>query len=61
MEKAYNISVLRFEKGYMLLVADSQVIKLKLKESTQLELLKKCFSIFECDCIIQKHVDELYE
>ena len=32
MEKAYNISDLRFEKGYMVLVADSQVIKLKLKD-----------------------------
>jgi hypothetical protein len=32
MEKAYNISDLRFEKGYMVLIADSQMIKLKLKD-----------------------------
>jgi len=32
MEKAYNISDLRFEKGYLVLIADNQTIKLKLKE-----------------------------
>jgi hypothetical protein len=32
MEKAYNISDLRFENGYLVLIADSQIIKLKLKE-----------------------------
>jgi len=32
MEKAYDISELRFEKGYLVLIADNQIIKLKLKE-----------------------------
>lgn len=32
MEKAYNISDLRFEKGYLILIADNQIIKLKLTE-----------------------------
>lgn len=32
MEKAYNISDLRFENGYLVLMADSQIIKLKLKD-----------------------------
>jgi hypothetical protein len=32
MEKAYNISDLRFEKGYLILIADNQIIKLKLSE-----------------------------
>lgn len=32
MEKAYNISDLRFEKGYMVIIADHQTIKLKLKD-----------------------------
>jgi len=32
MEKANNISDLRFEKGYLILLADNQIIKLKLTE-----------------------------
>ena len=32
MEKVYNISELRFEKGFLILTADDQIIKLRLKD-----------------------------
>ena len=32
MEKAYNISELRFENDYLILTADNQTIKLRLKD-----------------------------
>ncbi len=35
MEKAYNISDLRFEKNFLILTADNQIIKLKLKDISQ--------------------------
>ena len=35
MEKAYNISDLRFEKGWLILIADNQTIKIKLKDISQ--------------------------
>ena len=39
MEKAYNISELRFEKDYLILMVDNQTIKLKLKDISR-KLLK---------------------
>lgn len=39
MEKAYNISDLRFEKDYLILVVDNQTLKLKLKDISR-KLLK---------------------
>lgn len=35
MEKAYNISDLRFEKGWLILFADSQQIKIRLKDISE--------------------------
>ncbi|MDP3431903.1 MAG: DUF2442 domain-containing protein [Bacteroidota bacterium] len=35
MEKAYNISDLRFEKDYLILVVDNQTLKLKLEDISQ--------------------------
>ena len=32
MEKAYNISCIKFEDEYLVLIVDNQLIKLKLKE-----------------------------
>jgi hypothetical protein len=39
MEKAYNISELRFEKDYLILMVDNQILKLKLKDISR-KLLK---------------------
>jgi hypothetical protein len=35
MEKAYNISELRFEKKFLILTADNQTIKLRLKDISE--------------------------
>jgi hypothetical protein len=39
MEKAYNISDIRFEKDYLILMVDNQILKLKLKDISR-KLLK---------------------
>ena len=39
MEKAYNISDLRFERDYLILMVDNQTLKLKLKDISR-KLLK---------------------
>ena len=35
MEKAYNISEVRFEKNWIIVIADNQTIKLKIKDISE--------------------------
>jgi hypothetical protein len=35
MEKAYNISDLKFERNFLILIVDSQLIKLRLKDISE--------------------------
>jgi len=35
MEKTYHISDIRFEKGCLILIADNQILKLKLKDISE--------------------------